>query len=417
MPNTVEVLGRRVAYALLVAAWAAAGVAHADQVVPRDTVTNHVNVRQGPSTGSAQIGILAPGEQLEFIESVDRWHVVRLPDGTRGFVSKAWTLVVPDEGETSPVVATSGNFSVHFLDVGTGDAAIIDMGDREVVIDGGDSVKVLNAYAQRTQVIDGPIELLVVTHGDSDHWKGLTRLLGFDGAVDNPPGVLEYWDPGYDRDCNAAGDSGRAGYLEFVSDVQGVVPAASFLRPLENHRPPASKTGTVASFGLPAMPGLTLTVLHSDADPDGSSCSYIINNASIVLMAEFEGHRFLFTGDANGKERDEDGAVAAGHVEQMLLAVEAARPGTLKADVLKVPHHGSETASTQAFIDAVDPAFVIISASTRHHLPKDTVVRRYDNGQRVILRTDESRDNDQDHIVCGSVDGTFDCNFVDVLSQ
>ncbi len=125
----------------------------------------------------------------------------------------------------------------------------------------------------------------------------------------------------------------------------------------------------------------------------------------------------MFTGDANGKERDEDGTVAAGHVEQMLLAVEAAHPGTLKADVLKVPHHGSETASTQAFIDAVDPAFVIISASTRHHLPKDTVVRRYDNGQRVILRTDESRDNDQDHIVCGSVDGTFDCNFVDVLSQ
>jgi beta-lactamase superfamily II metal-dependent hydrolase len=85
--------------------------------------------------------------------------------------------------------------------------------------------------------------------------------------------------------------------------------------------------------------------------------------------------------------------------------------------VLKVPHHGSETASTQAFIDAVDPAFVTISASTRHHLPKDTVVRRYDNGRRVILRTDENRDNDQDHIVCGIVDGTFDCNFVDVLSQ
>src|SRR5688572_14415548 len=128
--NTAVVLGKCIAYALLVVVWAAASAAHADQVVPRDTVTNHVNVRQGPSTASVPIGTLAPGEQLEFIESVDRWHVVRLPDGNRGFVSKAWTLVVPGEGEASPVGATSGNFSVHFLDVGTGDAAIIDMGDR-----------------------------------------------------------------------------------------------------------------------------------------------------------------------------------------------------------------------------------------------------------------------------------------------
>ena len=111
------------------------------------------------------------------------------------------------------------------------------------------------------------------------------------------------------------------------------MPQSSFLRPLEIRHPPATKTGTVASFSLPSIPGLTLTVLHTDANPDGGSCSYIINNASIVLLAEFQGHQFLFTGDANGKERDEDGTASAGHVEKLLLAVENANPGTLKAEV------------------------------------------------------------------------------------
>ena len=63
----------------------------------------------------------------------------------------------------------------------------------------------------------------------------------------------------------------------------------------------------------------------------------------------------MFTGDANGKERNEASPGTPGHVEAALLAVEATHPGTLAADVLKAPHHGSETASTQAFIDAVDP--------------------------------------------------------------
>jgi competence protein ComEC len=78
-----------------------------------------------------------------------------------------------------------------------------------------------------------------------------------------------------------------------------------------------------------------------------------------------------------------------------LLALEQAHPGTLKAHILQAPHHGSETANTQAFIDAVNPDFVIISASTNHHLPKDTVIERYRHGERVILRTDVNREKDR----------------------
>ncbi len=295
------------------------------------------------------------------------------------------------------------------------------MGEREIVIDGGNSIRVLNAYAERTGIIDPPIELVVVTHGDTDHWNGLRRLLGFDGVVDDPPTVLEFWDPGYDRDCNRPSDgNGRKNYLRFVEEMRAIVPREGFLRPLEEHRAPATMSGKLEPFSLDSLPGVEFTLLHSDAAPSAGSCSYRINNASVVLMVDVEGVRFLFTGDANGKEREEDALGTPGHVEGRLLALEQSGAGVLRADVLKVPHHGSETASTQGFIDAVDPRFAIVSASTGHHLPKDTVIVRYDDGERIVLRTDRQRKNDNDHndhIVCTRLDGQLTCNFEDVLNE
>ena len=145
--TTMVVLAGRIACALLLmAAWAVAGAALADQVVPRETVTNHVNVRQSPSTEAARIGILPPNERLEFIKSIGRWHVVRLSDGRRGFVSKSLNNRRSGRKRIAPLTVASGTFSVHFLDVGTGDSAIIDIGDKEIVIDGGNSTTVLELH-------------------------------------------------------------------------------------------------------------------------------------------------------------------------------------------------------------------------------------------------------------------------------
>ncbi len=226
--------------------------------------------------------------------------------------------------------------------------------------------------------------------------------------------TLEFWDAGYDRDCNPASSGGRQSYLQFIQRMEAH--ATTVRRPLEDHHTPAVVSGNPQSFEFPPGSGVNITVLHSDSTPPAASgCSYQVNNASIVLKVEIDGLTFLFTGDANGKERDEASPGTPGHVEQQLLALEAAHPGTLKADVLKVPHHGSETASTQAFINAVDPDFVIISASTIHHLPRQSVVDRYDNGQRVILRTDVHRPHRTDPIVCTRVEGQLTCNFADAF--
>jgi competence protein ComEC len=307
------------------------------------------------------------------------------------------------------VSSSTIEFAVHFIDVGTGDSAIIDIGEAEIIIDGGNSTRVLHDYAESTGIIDGPIELVVVTHGDSDHWKGLTRLLGFDGQATTSHTALEFWEPGYNRLCNPL-----ASYDQFISDVEGIS-GITIKRPLAATHTPSDVSGQVNSFTLPSVPGVTLTLLHSSSDPDASNgeCSYRANNASIVLMVEVGGFKFLFTGDANGKERDEASPGTPGHVEAKLLAVEAQFPGTLKADVLKVPHHGSETASTQAFINAVNPWIVVISSSTLHSLPKDTVVQRYNNGVRKILRTDRDSSSDNDHIVCSASTSNLACSYPD----
>ena len=239
------------------------------------------------------------------------------------------------------------------------------------------------------------------------HWKGLTRLLGFDGQATDSHTALEFWEPGYNRLCNPL-----ASYDQFISDVQGMS-GITVRRPLATTHTPSDVSGQVNSFTLPSVPGVTLTLLHSSSDPDASNgdCSYRANNASIVLMVEVSGFRFLFTGDSNGKEREESSPGTPGHVEAKLLALESQFPETLKADVLRVPHHVSETASTQAFIDAINPTIAVISASTLHSLPKDTVVQRYDNVQRTILRADRDRSSDNDHVVCTAVGASLSCAY------
>jgi len=119
--------------------------------------------------------------------------------------------------------------------------------------------------------------------------------------------------------------------------------------------------------------------------PDGTDFKDL-NNASVVLRLEFGGTRFLFTGDA------EESA------EQKMLA----NGLNLACDVLKVGHHGSNTSSSAAFLQAVSPSVAVIScgADNSYGHPHREVVERLDAIGAEILRTDQ-----EGHIVMVS-DGT-----------
>ena len=99
------------------------------------------------------------------------------------------------------------------------------------------------------------------------------------------------------------------------------------------------------------------------------------NEASAVALVQYGQIRFLMTGDAE-----------AGEEEWML-----AQAADLKADVLKVGHHGSSTSSTSAFLDAVKPRVALISvgvANSYGHPSRDVVQELVGRGAQV-LRTDQ----------------------------
>lgn len=69
--------------------------AFAEKVIPRDFVRNFVNVKETPSSPDA-IHELRPGKTLDYATSISGWHEVVIPYGRHRFISKRWTLVVPD---------------------------------------------------------------------------------------------------------------------------------------------------------------------------------------------------------------------------------------------------------------------------------------------------------------------------------
>jgi competence protein ComEC len=100
------------------------------------------------------------------------------------------------------------------------------------------------------------------------------------------------------------------------------------------------------------------------------------NAASTVVRARFGNVRVLLTGDAEAEE------------ERWLLE---ANHGALRAEVLKVGHHGSRTSSTDAFIAAVRPriALVSVGAANAYGHPSPEVMRRLAAAGATVLRTDQ----------------------------
>ena len=108
-------LARLLVCFLFLAPWHAA---QADQVVPSERVTSRLNVRLDASSSSEVVGALRPGEAAAFERSVPFWYEVTLTDGTRGYVSKAWSqrITDPSAGET---VLRLGGWNVKKLGHGS----------------------------------------------------------------------------------------------------------------------------------------------------------------------------------------------------------------------------------------------------------------------------------------------------------
>jgi beta-lactamase superfamily II metal-dependent hydrolase len=203
----------------------------------------------------------------------------------------------------------AGEITVHFIDVGQGDAILIDSGMTEILIDGGDKSSGIADYL--TDYVDGNLEVIVATHAHADHIGGLIYVLrSFD--------VGQIWYDGYEASSQT--------FKDFISAVQS-----------ENAEVHIARRCDIISTG-----DLTLLVLNPDSTSDD------LNNNSIVLSFSYGTVGFLFAGDA---EREAEAS--------MLLSSPVP-----DIEILKVGHHGSRTASSAEFLSALTPEVAIYMAKT-----------------------------------------------------
>lgn len=238
---------------------------------------------------------------------------------------------------TRPKDQLAGEINVHFIDVGQGDSILIDYGDVEVLIDGGDRSPGVVSYL--SGYVDGSIEVMVATHPHADHIGGLIAVLeSFE--------VEEIWHNG---DVSTSKT-----YQDFMSAIQA-----------ENAEVNIARLHDVIEAG-----DLSLKV-HHPANLEGTT-----NNNSIVLHLAFGQVDFLFTGDA---EVEAEGA--------MMMLDSLPVP---EVEMLKVGHHGSRTASSVDFLSITSPGVGIYMAgegNTYGH-PHEETIEALNNIGAVIYGTD-----------------------------
>lgn len=259
--------------------------------------------------------------------------------------------------------APLGLLRVSVLDVGQGDALLVDLPDGSaLLVDGGGMVgSPLDLGARVLQPVlrarrRARVAAVVLSHPHPDHFGGLASTLPKIAAD-------ELWDSGQGED-QGAGVS-YAGLLA-TARAGGVV----VRRPSELCGHPRSAGGATIEVLAPC-PGYA---------PDAGA-----NDNSLVLKLSFGRRAALLVGDA---EREEEHLLLARHGDG------------LRADLLKVGHHGSRTSSSAAFLDAVRPTAAAISAGVRNRFghphpatlgalaERGIEVLRTDRGGAIVWETD-----------------------------
>lgn len=260
-----------------------------------------------------------------------------------------------------------GLLHVGFLDIGQGDCSIIKCPNGQtILIDCGTSrageidieAKVTHVQEIVFEVADqNQIDVLIMTHSDQDHYNRISQVVS-----GMPIGRLYF-----------SGNVGDYSNLNFRKWWHGVAPynngtAAAIAQcsgVTVNASTPAQQSPLQIVDGTRAPgPACTVSIMASNVVPTDNSEP--VNTASMITLISFGTDKILVMGDATTS------------TEQFLLN----RYGTLNLRVgtMRVPHHGSDTSSSQVFVTAAAPQASIISCAVNNGLyllPKKDVVQRY----------------------------------------
>ena len=268
---------------------------------------------------------------------------------------KEQTVQRVNDKNTNP---TSKELQIYFLDVGQGDAILIKtpMG-KQILLDGGEGQTVLEKLGQYLPLTDKTIELVILSHPHGDHLGGLIDVL-------ERYQVEEVWLTGVVHTSS--------GYLEFLNLINSKKITAKNIFACGENKP------TGCSDEIAVENNMKFKVLWPRENLTGQRVKEI-NNISMVLKLIYGNNSWLLPGDLDSA------------AEEKLIRDS---PEYLMANVLKVAHHGSSSATSEEWLKLVSPTDAIISVGKDNDYghPSLRILNRLKRVGINIWRTDELGD-------------------------
>lgn len=266
----------------------------------------------------------------------------------------------------------TNNLQIIACDVGQGDAILVTLGRRQMLIDGGPNNKVLDCLSKYMPFWDREIEIVVLTHPQADHYTGLIDVFSRYKVKMFLANALDASSQEYKVLKEQVGGSGA----DVVNPTTGMVvrlglihldilnPSKKFIAQNSEKEKQVSNKSTTKNSGV-------LGAYTSKLDP---------NEFSVVVHLNYGKTSALFTGDIGPNKSD-------------LIAQELTDIGA-QVDYIKVPHHGSKNGMTERLLDTASPSVAVISVgkNNRYGHPSEEVIKLLSDKEIKTLRTDEIGD-------------------------
>ncbi|MBR2936900.1 MAG: MBL fold metallo-hydrolase [Oscillospiraceae bacterium] len=225
--------------------------------------------------------------------------------------------------ESTTEIGRDSYFRIYFLDVGQGDAAVVECDGQYMLIDGGDTFAEDTVYDFLVSKGISKLEILAISHLHKDHIGGLPKVLTYATKISHTI-------------CNADFASTKA-FTDFEKEL--LLNGASIEIPKTSQIPGEGQTYFLGSA--------TVEVVYASAEHE---------NDSLVLLITYGDTRFLFTGDI------EDAA-------QTWISdkYQSDNDEPYKIDLIKMPHHGSYSRTLYRFLRTFMPDYAIISVGQNNY--------------------------------------------------